>query len=118
MGKIAKAVIAKLTNDVFTSFAALNAGIRKAVKEFNDKPFPKRPGSRRNIFETEEKPYLSLCRSSPMKSVNGLTGIKSAATPIYDGTKSSIPFYTSISDARWMSNLTAILHLSIIAGQR
>lgn len=58
MGKIATAVIAKLRNDVFTSLAALNAGIRKAVKEFNDKPFQKRPGSRQSIFETEEKPYL------------------------------------------------------------
>ena len=58
VGKIATAVIAKLRNDVFTSLAALNAGIRKAVKEFNDKPFQKRPGSRRSIFETEEKPYL------------------------------------------------------------
>lgn len=58
VGKIATAVIAKLRNDVFTSLAALNAGIRKAVKEFNDKPFQKRPGSRRSIFEMEEKPYL------------------------------------------------------------
>lgn len=58
MGKIAATVIAKLRNDVFTSLAALNAGIRKAVKEFNDKPLQKRSGSRRSIFETEEKPYL------------------------------------------------------------
>lgn len=57
-GKIATAVIAKPRNDVFTSLAALNAGIRKAVKEFSDRPFRERPGSRRSIFETEEKPYL------------------------------------------------------------
>ncbi len=53
VGKIATAVIAKLRNDTFPSLAALNAGIRKAVKEFNDKPFQKRPGSRRSIFETD-----------------------------------------------------------------
>ena len=58
VGKTATAVIAKLRNDTFPSLAALNAGIRKAVKEFNDKPFQKRPGSRRSIFETEEKPHL------------------------------------------------------------
>lgn len=58
MGKIVTAVIAKPKNETFTSLAALNAEIRKAVKKFNDKPFPKRPGSRRNIFEMEEKPYL------------------------------------------------------------
>ncbi len=43
VGKIATAVIAKLRNDTFPSLAALNAGIRKAVKEFNDKPFQKPP---------------------------------------------------------------------------
>lgn len=58
VGKIATAVIAKLRNDSFTSLAGLNAGIRKAVKEFNDRPFQKRPGSRRSIFEAEEKPDL------------------------------------------------------------
>ena len=58
VGKIATAVIAKLRNESYTSLAALNAGIREAVKEFNDRPFQKRPGSRRSIFETEEKPYL------------------------------------------------------------
>ncbi len=58
VGKIAAAVIARLRNGQFTSLAALNAGTGKAVKEFNDRPFRKRPGSRLGIFETEEKPYL------------------------------------------------------------
>ena len=58
------------------------------------------------------------CRLFPMESVNGLMGIKSAATPIYGGTKAGIPFHTGISDTRWMSNLTAILYLSIITEQR
>ncbi len=58
VGKIATAVIARLRNEEFTSLAALNSGIRKALKEFNDRPFQKRPGSRRSIFETEERPYL------------------------------------------------------------
>lgn len=58
VGKIATAIIAKLRNEIFTSLGALNAGIRRALKEFNDKPFQKREGSRSIIFETEEKPYL------------------------------------------------------------
>lgn len=58
VGKIATAIIAKLRNETFTSLAALNAGIRRALKEFNEKPFQKRNGSRKTIFETEEKPYL------------------------------------------------------------
>lgn len=58
VGKIATAVIAKLRNETFTSLSALNAGIRKALKEFNEKPFQKRPGSRRSVFEAEERKYL------------------------------------------------------------
>ena len=58
VGKIATVVIAKLRNESFLSLAALNAGIREAVKVFNYRPFQKRPGSRRSIFEVEEKSYL------------------------------------------------------------
>lgn len=65
VGKIATAIIAKLRNETFTSLSALNAGIRRALKEFNDKPFQKRQGSRSVVFETEEKPYL---RELPMIS--------------------------------------------------
>lgn len=58
VGKIATAVIAKLRNEVFTSLESLNAAIRKAVKEYNDKPFQKRDGSRTTVFNTQEKAYL------------------------------------------------------------
>lgn len=58
VGKIATAIIAKLRNETFTSLSALNAGVRRALNEFNDKPFQKRHGSRKTIFEVEEKPYL------------------------------------------------------------
>lgn len=58
VGKIATAIIARLRNETFTSLSALNAGIRSALKEFNEKPFQKRQGSRMSIFENEEKPYL------------------------------------------------------------
>lgn len=39
-------VIAKLRNEIFTSLGSLNSAIRKAVKEYNDRPFQKRDGSR------------------------------------------------------------------------
>ncbi len=66
VGKTATAVIAKPRNETFTSLAALNAGIRKAVKEFNDRPFRKRSGSRSSIFETEKinGKYAMLSRPS------------------------------------------------------
>ena len=67
VGKIATAVIARLRNDTFYSLNALNAGIQRALKEFNDKPFQKREGSRSLIFETEEKPYLKTLPLVPFE---------------------------------------------------
>lgn len=58
VGKIATAIIAKLRNETFASLSALNAGIKRALNEFNEKAFQKRYGSRKSIFENEEKPYL------------------------------------------------------------
>lgn len=58
VGKIATTIIAKLRNETFSSLSALNVGIRSALKEFNEKPFQKRQGSRMSILENEEKPYL------------------------------------------------------------
>lgn len=58
VGKIATAVIAKLRNEIFTSLESLNKAIMKAVKEYNDKAFQKRDGSRSSVFNTQEKTYL------------------------------------------------------------
>ena len=65
VGKIATSVIAKLRNEVFTSLNSLNLAIRKAVKEYNDKPFQKREGSRTIVFNTLEKAYLRALPSVP-----------------------------------------------------
>ena len=65
VGKIATAVIAKLRNEIFTSLESLNSAIRKAVKEYNDRPFQKRDGSRSTVFNTQEKAYLRALPSVP-----------------------------------------------------
>ena len=65
VGKIATSIIAKLRNETFHSLTALNIGIQRALREFNEKPFQKRSGSRRIIFETEEKPYLKALPFRP-----------------------------------------------------
>lgn len=67
VGKIATAIIARLRNESFTSLDALNTGIMRALKDFNDKPFQKREGSRSSIFETEEKPYLKALPAVPFE---------------------------------------------------
>jgi len=64
-GKTAAAVIAKLRNGIFTSPESLNPAIRKAVKEYSDRPFRKRDGSRSTVFNTREKAYLRALPSVP-----------------------------------------------------
>lgn len=57
VGKIATAIIARLRNEVYYSFAELKQGVANALRDFNNKPFQKREGSRSTIF-TEEIRYL------------------------------------------------------------
>ena len=49
------AIIAKLRNKTFTSLTALNAGIRRALDEFNEKPFQKRQGWLSSVKEVALK---------------------------------------------------------------
>jgi transposase len=58
VGKIATAIIAKLRNEVFYSLEELKLGVFRALREFNNKPFQKRDGSRSEVFNIEEKQYL------------------------------------------------------------
>ena len=63
VGKIARKIIGMLRNETFHSIEGLNSAIRKVLDRLNDKPFQKRNGSRKTIYELEEKPYL---RTLPM----------------------------------------------------
>ncbi len=63
VGKIARKIIGMLRNETFHSIDGLNSAIRKVLDRLNDKPFQKRNGSRKAIYELEEKPYL---RTLPM----------------------------------------------------
>ena len=65
VGKIATAVISKLRNEIFTPPESLNSAIRKAVREYNDRPFQKRDGSRSTVFNMQEKAYLRALPSVP-----------------------------------------------------
>lgn len=58
VGKIARKIIGMLRNETFCSLEALNHGIREVLDKLNSKEFQKRNGSRKIIFETEEKPML------------------------------------------------------------
>ncbi|MBO6310297.1 MAG: IS21 family transposase [Oribacterium sp.] len=58
VGKITMHVIAKLRNEQFSSLKGVNDAIEKVLEEFNSKPFQKRTGSRKTVYETEEKPCM------------------------------------------------------------
>lgn len=51
-------ILAKLRHRTFFSLTELNDAIHGLLEEFNDKPFQKRPGSRRSLFEELDRPAL------------------------------------------------------------
>ncbi|MCR5604046.1 MAG: IS21 family transposase [Lachnospiraceae bacterium] len=61
-------VLASLRNRKFFSFEELNTAIRDKMKEYNERPFQKRKGSRLSAFEEEEKIYLMPLPATPYES--------------------------------------------------
>lgn len=57
VGIISTWILAALRNQQFLSLSELNEAIREKLKEFNNKPFQKKDGSRSLLFE-EERPFL------------------------------------------------------------
>jgi transposase len=51
-------ILARLRNRRFSSLGEANAEIRQLVAWLNDRPFKKMPGSRRQLFETLERPVM------------------------------------------------------------
>lgn len=51
-------ITAALRNRTFFSLHELNAAIAEKLELLNDRPFEKKPGSRRSVFEEEEKAFL------------------------------------------------------------
>ncbi len=76
VGKIATAVIARLRNEVFYSMDSLKAAVAKSLKDFNDEPFQKRPGSRSEIFDQDEKQYLHELPALPYEIAQWYYGRK------------------------------------------
>ena len=75
VGVMATWIIAALRNRKFFSYAELNESIAEKLKEFNEKPFQKKEGSRLLAFEQEEKSFLM-----PLPTSSYETAIWSDAT--------------------------------------
>ena len=62
---VERQILAKLRDRTFFSIEELNEAIRPLLKELNDKPFQKLPGSRTSQFETLEKQMLKPLPQTP-----------------------------------------------------
>lgn len=65
VGVISTWITAALRNEQFFSLAELNQAIRKKLKEFANRPFQKKEGSRYEIFRDEEQPLLAKLPTTP-----------------------------------------------------
>lgn len=73
VGKIATAIIAKLRNEMFYSFADLKAAVSKKLYEYNHENFQKREGSRYESY-LDEKEYLHPLPSIPYEIATWVYG--------------------------------------------
>ena len=67
VGKISSWITAALRNEEFFSLAELNGAIRERLETFNARPFQKKECSRRDIFESEERPLLKPLPATPFE---------------------------------------------------
>jgi transposase len=58
-------VLARLRHQRFFSLDELNAAIRPLLKELNERPFQKLPGSRRSMFESLDRPAMRPLPTTP-----------------------------------------------------
>lgn len=58
-------IVAALRNEQFFSLAELNIAIRMKLKEYNDRLFQKKEGSRFSLFNNEEAPLLAPLPATP-----------------------------------------------------
>lgn len=65
VGKVTSAIIARLRKEEFHSIKEANIKIRECLDAFNAKPFQKRDGSRKEVFENEEKMFLRPLPKEP-----------------------------------------------------
>lgn len=69
-------VIAALCDTVFTDLNELREVVRKKVDEHNSRPFSKREGTRRQVFEEQEQPLLRPLPAIPYEVCEWVYGRK------------------------------------------
>ena len=62
-----RALMAPLRHRTFASIGELNEALRERLEIFNRAPFQKREGSRRSVFEEEDRPALAPLPATPFE---------------------------------------------------
>lgn len=67
VGHVSTWIMAALRDRTFFSVPELNREIREKLEELNERPFQKRPGSRRSVFLEEERDFLFPLPARPFE---------------------------------------------------
>ena len=69
-------IVAALRDTVFTDFGELRAAVAKRLEEHNSRPFSKREGTRRQVFDEQERPLLRPLPAAPYEVCEWVYGRK------------------------------------------
>ena len=95
VGFVSTYIIAALRNQVFYSLEEINNAVREMVLELNDEPFTKKEGSRRLLFDNEERMHLL-----PLPSYSRGQGRRSHLTTMCSSTSASTVYIQNTSVKR------------------
>ena len=86
-------ILAAIRNDHFFSLEEARAKVAEKLEDLNNKPFQKRPGSRRSAYENEEKEFMQPLPPSPYEPAVWATAKIQNDYSISDGlNRYSVPF--------------------------
>ena len=69
-------IVAALRDTVFTDFGRLKAAVAEKLEGHNSRPFSKREGTRRQVFEEQERPLLRPLPTAPYEVCEWVYGRK------------------------------------------
>lgn len=73
-------IVAALRDAVLTDVNQLSAAVRRELDAHNDRPFSKREGTRRQVFEEQERPLLRPLPAAPYEVCEWVCGARCGAT--------------------------------------
>lgn len=86
-------IIAALRNYHFFSFEEAHATVAEKLEELNDRPFTKRPGSRRTAYDEEEREFMHPLPQHPYEPASWSTAKIQNDYTVTDGlNRYSVPF--------------------------